>query len=118
MRDVNLWEVFEATATRFAGRTAIEVQRANTLERWTYRELHDAAVARAEWLIGQGIAAGDRCAILADNDASWCAAYLGILCAGAVAVPLDAGYSAEQISTIVRDAAARVVFVHERLAPV
>jgi long-chain acyl-CoA synthetase len=118
MRDVSLWKAFEATTTRFAGRTAIEVQRPNSVERWTYRELHDAAVVRARWLAATGIVAGERCAILADNDASWCAAYLAILCGGAVAVPLDTSYSAEEISTIVRDASVRVVFVNERLAPV
>ena len=54
--------------------------------------------------------AGDRCAILAANDAHWCAAYLGILKRGAVAVPLDTNYSAAQVATIVRDSGAKLVF--------
>ena len=58
------------------------------------------------------------CAILADNDAHWCAAYLGILRLGAIAVPLDTNYSARQVATIVRDSGSRVLFANERLRPV
>ena len=78
---MTLWQVFEAAATRFADRPAIDLQRQGTLDRWTYRQLHAAAEDRANWLASEGIAPGDRCAILADNDASWCAVYLGILAA-------------------------------------
>lgn len=118
MRAVNLWQAFESTATRFAERPAVEMQRADSVERWTYRELHDAAVVQAEWLVASGVAAGDRCAILADNDAAWCATYLAIFRAGGVAVPLDTNYSAAQVATIVRDATPRVLFVNDRLIPI
>jgi long-chain acyl-CoA synthetase len=114
---VNFWHVFDAAASRFEQRTAIEIQKRDSIERHTYRELRDLAVARAAWLAAQGVGKGDRCAILADNDAWWCGAYLGILRLGAVAVPLDTNYSAEQIVTILRDAGARVLFVNERLKP-
>ncbi len=72
------------------------------------------ASAWASWLAQQGIRAGDRCAILAANDAHWCAAYLGILKRGAVAVPLDTNYSSAQVATIVRDSGAKLLFVSEK----
>ena len=40
----------------------------------------------------------------------WCAAYLGILRRGAVAVPLDTAYKAAQVETLLRDSGARVMF--------
>ena len=46
----------------------------------------------AAWLADASVARGDRCALLAENDAHWCAAYLGVLRLGAVAVPLDTAY--------------------------
>lgn len=95
----------------------MEVRRPSALETWTYGQLHDAAVAHAGWLAASGVTAGDRCAILADNDARWCAAYLGTLHLGAIAVPLDTNYDVGQIATIVRDASPRVLFVNARLAP-
>src|SRR5688572_8776188 len=73
------------------------------------------ASAWAVWLAAEGLAAGDRCAILAHNDAHWCAAYLGILKCGAVAVPLDTNYSAPQVATIVRDSGAKLLLVSETL---
>ena len=113
---MNFWDVFEAAAARFGDRIAVEVQRRESLERHTYRDLREMALQHAGWLRAQGVGAGDRCAIFADNDASWCAAYLGILRIGAVAVPLDTNYSAAQVRTIVRDAGARALFVNERLS--
>ncbi|MGQ0736301.1 MAG: AMP-binding protein [Acidobacteriota bacterium] len=112
---MTLWQVFRTAASRHADRTAIEVQRLDRVDSWTYRRLFDAALARASGLIARGVAAGDRCAILADNDADWCAAYLGILRVGAVAVPLDTNYSAAQVATIVKDATPRAIIANRRL---
>jgi long-chain acyl-CoA synthetase len=107
--------VFEAVVAQHGERVAVEVQRADTLERWTYREVHATAAAFASRLSACGVVAGDRCALLADNDARWCAAYLAILRLGAIVVPLDTNYTAVQVSTIVMDARPRVVVVNERL---
>ena len=51
----------------------------------------------AAWLSAQGLSQGDRCAILAHNDAHWCAAYLGILKLGAIVVPLNPTYSEREL---------------------
>ena len=103
----NFWEVFEAAADRFPDNVAVEVQRQDALERVTYRELRAMAEAVARWLLAQGIGRRDRCAILADNDARWCAVYLGMLRIGAVAVPLDTNYSAAQVQTVLSASGAR-----------
>jgi long-chain acyl-CoA synthetase len=110
--------MFEGVTTRFGERTAVEVLRRDGLDRYSYRDLQAMALERAEWLTGKGIGPGDRCAILADNDAKWCAAYLGILRLGAVAVPLDTNYSAKQVATIVSDSGAKILFANERLTPI
>jgi len=107
--------MFDASATRFADRTAIEILRPDRVDRYTYGDLRGLAAARAAWLASKGVARGDRIAILAHNDAHWCAAYLGILKLGAVAVPLDTNYSPEQVTTIVRDSGATLMFVSEKM---
>jgi len=114
----NFWEVFAAAAGRFPDNVAVEVQRQDRLERVTYRELQTTAEAIARWLRAQGIAAGARCAILADNDARWCAVYLGMLRLGAVAVPLDTNYSAAQAQTVLAASGARLLVCGTRLLPV
>ncbi|MDP3718072.1 MAG: AMP-binding protein [Acidobacteriota bacterium] len=118
MAPQTVWTVFAATVARFGKRVAIEVQRPDRVDRFTYQQLYDLAVAHGVWLAAGGVQPGDRCAILAHNDAHWCAVYLGILRAGATAVPLDTNYSAKQVATIVKDSGARLLFVSERLRPV
>ncbi|MGE0862356.1 MAG: AMP-binding protein [Vicinamibacterales bacterium] len=118
MAPQTVWTVFAATVAKFGKRVAIEVQRPDRVDRFTYQQLHDLAVAHGAWLATNGVQPGDRCAILAHNDAHWCAVYLGILRAGATAVPLDTNYSAKQVATIVKDSGARLLFVSERLRPV
>ena len=107
--------MFADTAARVGANTAVEIQRADRVDAFTYRQLHDMAAARADWLHGHGIRPGDRIAILAHNDAHWCAVYLAILKLGAIVVPLDTNYSAEQVTTIVRDAGAKLIFVSDKL---
>jgi long-chain acyl-CoA synthetase len=111
----NFWEVFEAAARRFPDNVAVEVQRKDHLERVTYRQLSDMAEAVARWLRAQDVGAGDRCAILADNDARWCGVYLGMLRLGAVAVPLDTNYSAGQVQTVLAASGARLLVCGTRL---
>ncbi|MCC7177298.1 MAG: AMP-binding protein [Acidobacteria bacterium] len=110
-----LFSVFEDTVRRFGTRVAVEVQRKDALDRFTYDDLHALALDRAACLDAAGVRPGDRCAILAPNDAHWCAAYLAILSRGAIVVPFDTNYSAEQVGILMRDSGARVLFVGERL---
>ena len=112
-----LFSMFEDTVRRVGDRVAVEVQRKDGLDRFTYRDLHALVLNRAARLKAAGVQPGDRCAILAHNDAHWCAAYLGILARGAIVVPFDTNYSAAQVATILRDSGARVLFVSERLRP-
>ena len=82
------YDRFSRMAERFGERTAVEVQRRDGLEIWTYGRLRDRTEELAGLLSSRGIQPGDRCALLAENDAQWCAAYLGMLHLGAVPVPL------------------------------
>ena len=107
--------MLESVVARHGARIAVEIQRQHAVEQWTYRELHDSALAHAARLVAAGVTPGDRCAILADNDPRWCAAYLGILRLGAVVVPLDTNYTAAQVASILADAQPRLVFINDRL---
>jgi long-chain acyl-CoA synthetase len=106
----NFYELFDDAAREHAGHVAVEIQRRETIDRISYERLREMAERTAAWLAVIGIEPGDRCAILADNDAHWCAAYLGILRRGAVAVPLDTAYKPSQIDTLLRDSGAGVMF--------
>lgn len=111
----NFCDVFAAVVARHGSRTAIEVQRHEGVESITFEELaRMAAQARAR-LAAKGLGPGDRCVILAENDARWGAAFLGILQIGAVAVPLDTNYAPKQIARLLQDSSARLVVASARI---
>ena len=82
----------------------------------TYREMAELSSRAASWLDAHGITAGERVVLLAENDGVWCGTYLGVLRAGAVAVPLDTNYSGAQIAKLLKDCQASAVFTSDRFA--
>lgn len=70
----------------------------------------DERVDRAARRLAAGTAPGDRVAILLGNTVEFAAAYFGALRAGRVAVPLNPGYTADEVTFALADSgAARVV---------
>ena len=63
----------------------------------TWREFDDKANRYANLLLNRGIQKGDKVAILLMNCLEWLPIYFGILKTGALAVPLNYRYSAEEI---------------------
>ncbi len=110
----NFNERFAATAERFGSRVAIQFDHRDHVDAVTFAQLNTQADTAAQFLASRGIQAGQTCAILGDNEISWCAAYLGILRIGAIAVPLDTHYSPRQIATLLNDCGARIVFTTEK----
>ena len=67
---------------------------------WTYAMLGEASVALAEHLKAAGVTAGDRVVVLAENCCAVVAALMGISRLGAVAVPVNARMSAQEVHRI------------------
>ena len=77
----------------------IEPKSAESFRReMTWREFDDQANRVANLLLGNGIKKGDKVAILLMNCLEWLPIYFGILRTGAVAVPLNFRYTAEEIN--------------------
>ena len=68
----------------------------------TWRQFDDAANRFANLLLSRGIGKGDKVAILLMNCLEWLPIYFGILKTGAVAVPLNYRYTAEEIEYCVK----------------
>ncbi|HEY7112881.1 MAG TPA: long-chain fatty acid--CoA ligase [Thermoanaerobaculia bacterium] len=62
-------------------------------------------------LNGLGIQPGDRVAILSENRPEWAMADYAVLCAGAWSVPIYPTLPASQIAPLLKDSAARAIFV-------
>jgi long-chain acyl-CoA synthetase len=84
---VNLVSVLLAAASERPDAVAIEAAAGG--DRATYAELEGTAARVAGGLTGAGVQPGDRVVVVAGNDLTFVHAYLGVLWAGAIAVPLN-----------------------------
>jgi len=83
----------------------------------TYARLSGEVDQLRSFLSGYGVSRGDRVALLGENMPNWGTAFLGIVCMGAVAVPILPDFHAGAIAHILRHSGAKAVFVSEHLYP-
>ncbi len=89
---------------------ALEIQRRDQVEGYTYAELRRMAESVGSWLSKSKLQTGARVAILADNHPRWVAVFLGVVAAGYTAVPLDTALHADQITTLLKDSGTSLLF--------
>jgi len=111
------YDRFVECSERWPQNIALEIQRSKTVESYTYRQLRQMAELFAGWLLSQGMPPGSRVAILAENHPRWVAAYLGIIAAGGVVVPLDTAYHPEQVAKILKDSGAELLVCDRKHLP-
>ncbi|VVT32020.1 conserved hypothetical protein [Sphingomonas aurantiaca] len=75
----------------------------------SYADLDDRANALARALAGRGIGQNHVVAVLLDRSEMLVVAFLGVLMAGAIYLPLDPSYPPERIAFMLEDSGARVV---------
>src|SRR5947208_3165443 len=108
------YDRFVECAQRWPQNVAVEVQRSDGIESYSYAELRRMAESIAGWLLDSDMEAGTRVAILADNHPRWVAAYLGIIAAGGTTVPLDTAYHADQVAKLLRDSGATLLICDQK----
>ena len=111
------YQRFQESARQFPNNIALEIQRAETVERVTFAELTHMAESVGNWLSTHS-ARDARIAILAANHPRWVAAYLGIIASGRTAVPLDTAFHADQVKKLLVDSGASLLFCDAKHLPV
>lgn len=104
-------ELLHRHAERYGSRAAVRCKRDGMWMDVSWEEWRERVCAAALGLVEQGVAAGDRVAILSENRLEWVIADLAILSAGAVTVPLHAALAAEQIQQMLADSEATAIVV-------
>lgn len=99
--------LFAAGARRFASRIAVRSADAAL----TYTRLLERALRLAGAIASLGVGAGDRVALLLPNGAHFVEAWWGIVCAGAVVVPVNPRAAREELRFILEDSGAACVIV-------
>jgi long-chain acyl-CoA synthetase len=103
------YDRFVECAERWPHNVAVEIQKPDGVESYTYGELRRMAESIGSWLVGNAMPAGERIAILADNHPRWVAAFLGVIAAGGTVVPLDTAYHADQVAKLLKDSGASLL---------
>ena len=105
--------VIGANCRRFAEKPALRCASQGGWRDVSYAELWRQVEGFASGLERWGCRTGDRVGILASSSPRWVAAYLGILRAGAVAVPIDKELKGVELRHILQDCGARLLFTEE-----
>ena len=111
------YQRFQRSAARFPDNIALEIQRAESVERVSFAELTCMAESVGNWLSTR-VDKDARIAILAANHPRWVAAYLGVLAAGRTAVPLDTAFHADQVRKLLLDSGTALLFCDDKHLPV
>ena len=79
-------------------------------ESFTYAEVHEKVLAVADFLASKGVGKDVKVAVSGKNSPEWAIAYLGILYAGAIVVPLDATLSNKDMAKLMAFADVKILF--------
>lgn len=104
------YDRFVVCAGQWPQNIALEIQRRDRNESFTYAETRRMAESLGRWLVENRFAEGTRCAIFAENHPRWVIAFLGIIAAGCTAVPLDTAFHADQAAKLLKDSGATLLF--------
>jgi fatty-acyl-CoA synthase len=98
---------------QYAGRTAIVC----AAKRFTYQQFGERVGLLAGALLEAGIKPGDRVAYLGVNTHRLMEAYYGVLEAGAILLPLNIRLAPAELSYVLNDAGATVLFIEQPFIP-
>jgi long-chain acyl-CoA synthetase len=107
-----LAELFSISAERFPDRPAFTVYEPDRTS-LSYREALERIQRVAGYLYELGVRHGDRVAVSGKNSPEWAIAYLAILYAGAVVVPIDYQLAEREMENLLAASDAKYLFVDE-----
>lgn len=110
-RDVPIHRAFETQVDRTPEKTAL----LSGKDKWSYRQVNDAANALAQELMEKGVGPGARVGIFLDRSVEMVVALLGVLKAGPAYVPLDPAYPLERLRFTIDDASLFAVVTHSSI---
>lgn len=108
-----LIEMVRQSCLKFGDKPAFRVKVAGRWIEYSYRQLWATSDRVAIALAAHGLRPGDRAAILAPASPSWVSAYLGIMKADAIVVPVDKELKRGELRHILSDCGARVIFTSD-----
>ena len=92
-------EMFDISVMRYGDRPCFTAFHPKEIH-LTYNEVKEKVTQIANYLLATGVKKGDKIAVSGKNSPEWAVAYLAILYAGAIVVPLDITYNDADMETL------------------
>ncbi|PIW00474.1 MAG: AMP-dependent synthetase [Deltaproteobacteria bacterium CG17_big_fil_post_rev_8_21_14_2_50_63_7] len=97
----DLVELFDSAARNYPDRAAVQLVGEQTVERYTYADMHALAERAAARLIALGAGPGRHVMLMSENKPQWGMAYFGVLKTGAACVPVDPEMASAEVWNLV-----------------
>jgi len=103
LKELTIPQMLQRSAGLFGDSIALSAWKGNEFCSLTYAELENKGALFARGLKASGITKNDRVGIVSENRPEWGIAYLGILGAGGIVVPLDPLLKCSEMEILIRD---------------
>ena len=107
-----LYELGQHSVKSFASKVAVAMYGGEEL---SYAEVGTRVKHVQDLLIGAGLKAGDKVALLSSNMPNWGISYFAVTSAGMVAVPILPDFSDEELDMIIEHSEAKALLVSDKL---
>ncbi|MEJ5352066.1 MAG: AMP-binding protein [Melioribacteraceae bacterium] len=108
LKKLTLLHLIRNSAEKYSERPAVSFIDSQPL---TYREFKNKIESVSAFLKSEGIIAGDKVAILSENQPNWAIAYFAITTMGAIAVPIMTEFSVSEVHHVLRHSESKAIFV-------
>ncbi|NJD23195.1 MAG: long-chain fatty acid--CoA ligase [Melioribacter sp.] len=108
LKKFTLLQVLNNSAEKFADRPAVSYLDSQKIN---YREFKSKVENISNFLKSQGVIAGDKVAILSENQPNWGIVYFAVTTVGAIAVPIMTEFHSTEVLHILRHSESKAIFV-------
>jgi len=108
LKKLTLLEVLNNSSDKYADRPIVSFVNSTSI---TYKEFKVKVKSVSDFLKSQGIIAGDKVAILSENQPNWAIAYFAITTMGAIAVPVMTEFTSVEVHHVLRHSECKAIFI-------
>lgn len=108
LKKLTLLQVLNNSAEKFADRPAVSYLDSPKIN---YREFKSKVENISNFLKSEGVIAGDKVAILSENQPNWGIVYFAVTTIGAIAVPIMTEFHSAEVLHILRHSESKAIFV-------
>ena len=108
IKKLTLLNVLKHAAENYSNKPAVSFVDRNKI---TYREFNSKVEEVSRFLKSEGIIAGDKVAILSENQPNWSIAFFAVTAMNAIAVPIMTEFHSTEVHHILRHSESKAIFV-------